>query len=191
MRIPFQVEYLGRISMYPSSYKEALFFLKKMQENNMLPILSDGYPAGNMGFLEGGNLYVTQSMRPKEKLSKEIFIQIKDFSLEEKKVYYYSFSSSIVPTSDTPLYWLFLVENFSYLKCSILLHGHSFPHRGSFPISFKEAKNSLEEYFIMKELIKSHPPSFLYIRKNHGFFLLEKDFPSLKRNWERYLSYFL
>ena len=158
--------------------------LKILGEVGCAPVGGDGGRAGNVALRTKGGLIVSRSNRSNLVLKREDFVEIVGFSRAKWEVCYLSMREDIIPTSDTPLYWLALVEMSRKMRWShcpqVAIHGHALEMEEAaaklgIPISRKETEFSTpEDYEAFSELLSSHPyPEHkIFIRKGHGFFIL-------------------
>lgn len=162
--------------------------LNLLEKHGAAPILPDGKVGGNAAFLsdENGILFVSQSGKyPGAEVKPENFCAVNNFDRINWEASYFTQSdNSIRPSSDTPLLWASIVESsekYSWLKKpKVALHGHAISDEKSaeelnLPISPIETLFSTPEDLIELEKLFSvypYPQHHIYIRKNHGFFLL-------------------
>lgn len=111
------------------------------------------------------------------------FVIVKSFDTKAWSCQYYSTEATVIPTSDTPLYFTtFNAHSKLDWKCrpTYLLHGHAFAteeeaEKLGFPISSKETLYSTpEDAQELFDLMRKHPfpEDQVYIRKGHGFILI-------------------
>ena len=149
------------------------------------PILADGKVGGNGCIVLDSGIVVTKSGKMKDAgHNPEDFVHVSSFSDSTWCCDYHSINSSILPTSDTPLYWKCLIEApglFNWAKCpKVSIHGHFLPSqeiltRLRIPIADVETVFSTrEDADAMMELLCTYPyPEYkIFVRRGHGFFVL-------------------
>lgn len=169
--------------------------LSEMEESGAAPVAPDGKIGGNGAILieskigDGGfDLVVSRSGKEAGcKLTEEDFVLVTKFCKEKWSVSYESIIGENQPTSDCPLLWWALKEapklyNWkSQPKCA--LHGHAIADKETaqklgFPCSEKETLfSTLEDVEALDSLFEKfpYPDNHVYIRQNHGFFLLAEN----------------
>lgn len=156
------------------------------EKNGAAPVLEDGRVAGNGAFLcQDGTLIVSKSGRiAGTKYTAEEFVRVSGF---DEKTWTATFNSSglnVKPSSDTPLLYFSLKEapiKFQWTKHpKFVLHGHSCSSaeeasRFGIPCSDQATLcGTPEDLEQLSDLLKKYPypENKLFVRRNHGFFLL-------------------
>ena len=182
-RVKFRLEWRGLLAN-DIDWSGLSKSLRILGEIGCAPVGGDGGRAGNVALRTKEGLIVSRSNRDNLVLKQEDFVEIVDFSRAEWKVRYRSMRQEIIPTSDTPLYWLALIEmphKMGWSHCpQVAIHGHALEMEDAatklgIPISRKETEFSTpEDYEALSELLSSYPypENKIFIRKGHGFFIL-------------------
>lgn len=164
--------------------------LKLSEESGAAPVLPDGKIGGNGArLLDDGSMLVSRSGREAETdFTARDFVRVVAFDAAEWRASFDSADPSVKPSSDTPLLWRALVTAPSTCRAwksapsrpTFVLHGHSCASeeealaRG-LPCSPKETLFSTPaDTEALAEIFETHPwPDHnVFVRKNHGFFLL-------------------
>lgn len=114
------------------------------------------------------------------------FCLISDFDKETWSCKYYSESADIKPSSDTPMHYCLLKE---VDGAEAALHGHAIQDEESaralnVPCSTEETLFSTPaDTKAMFDLLKRYPypKDQIFVRKNHGFYILGKDLGECER----------
>ena len=168
--------------------------LMEMEACGAAPLLPDGKVAGNGAFISSQRSGVFVSRSGKEKGARcgpEDFVLLHHFDAKAWKAEFSSYSGHH-PSSDSPLLWSSLhmtSERYGWVEQPrVALHGHALADEESamrlgIPISSEETLFSTrEDLESLESLFCKHPyPSTqIYIRKNHGFFLLAPSLDAAK-----------
>ncbi|CAB9510496.1 Importin-beta N-terminal domain [Seminavis robusta] len=195
VRVKFQVEISDTC---PPPFQEEWIplaaALTVSEELGAAPATPSGLVCGNGAILssnDNGKLSIVVSKSGRvagPKLSKADFVRVLQFdSTAWKATYGGCGESTSKPSSDTPLLWNALVvapQKFHWtLKPQFILHGHSCASqedadRLNVPCSPTETLFSTPaDLNALMDLLEQHPyPKHqIFIRKNHGFFLLAQD----------------
>lgn len=170
---------------------ELTTLLARVQALGWCPVLSDGFCAGNAALsLGGGALLVSPSGRLPVSLPEEspkAWVEVVEFDPRGWSVSYRSTPAHAMPTSDAPLHWTALVEaplRFGWGSLPrVALHGHALAREDAalklgLPLSPRVTETSTPaDREALLELLGRYPyPEHdVYVRREHGFFLLASD----------------
>lgn len=169
-------------------FDEMSFALEKIQELGCLPVLSDGFLAGNIAMRWQDRLFVSRSGRSPGAITATDFVEVVYFNRMTWQATYYSADENIKPTSDTPLHWAALMEAstlFAWANTpNVSIHGHALEtekeaKQMNIPISPIETEFSTPtDRKALLDLMQKYPyPDYpIYVRRGHGFFLLANHF---------------
>ena len=170
--------------------------LVMLEQDGAAPVLPDGKVGGNGAMLlsvgdseheNGGDFVLVVSKsgkKPGERLGVDEFCVVDNFDSDSWSAHYSSSRDDYKPSSDTPLLWESLMEGqrkYSWRKSPrVALHGHALADeetaaRLNIPISSEETLFSTpEDVTALEGLFREnpYPEQKLFLRKNHGFFLL-------------------
>ena len=166
-------------------YVDALY---EMERGGAAPVMYDGKVGGNGSCIlsiDGKPLLIvskTGKLAGKMNIHNDLCI-VESFNTKTWTAEYYSASESIRPTSDCPMHnaALHLNKKFKWAKYpTAALHGHALEteekaFRAHIPCSKEETLFSTPpDTEALLGLIKSYPypENKIYVRKNHGFFIL-------------------
>lgn len=208
-RVKFELQLLPFSTKIRETYFSATEELAKLgaslstlEKHGAAPILPDGKVGGNGAILfsdeNGENLFVSKSGKVcGEDVLPEHFCAINKFERDKWKASFYSPCNSNKPSSDTPLLWTSIMEANKRFpnwesQPKVALHGHAIADQKAadelnLPISIKETLFSTpEDLDELERLFEQYPyPKHqIYIRKNHGFFLLADSIAEAVRIYE-------
>jgi hypothetical protein len=205
-RIRFQTNHIGHyVCQHENKWKPLAEALKLSEESGAAPVLPDGKIGGNGAILlsssnnEKGGILVSRSGRlANTDFDASDFVKVTRFDAESWTADFYAQDDSIFPSSDTPLLWTALKvapTRFQWKQQPrFILHGHSCAtqeeadQRG-IPCSPVETLFSTPpDLKALLDLFHSYPyPQHqVYVRKNHGFFLLAQDQDEAIRVFDQY-----
>lgn len=200
-RIKFRLKRLQNEGYHYRSWYELANVIHQLDPYGCFPVLDDGKICGNIAIISDRGLIVSRSGRnSSQESSEEDFVKILDFDPVAWKATYLSVNEEVYPTSDTPLYWAALVEMPNQMALSmkpkVALHGHAFQteeaaEKLNLPISKKETCLATpDDRQALVELLEKYPyPTHkIFIRKGHGFFILEENLTKLSHLAEEIFS---
>mmetsp|Transcript_19446 Transcript_19446/g.29231 ORF Transcript_19446/g.29231 Transcript_19446/m.29231 type:complete len:276 (+) Transcript_19446:65-892(+) len=212
-RVKFQVERIDDVTLpQPEEWKPLARALETSEALGAAPVCPrEGFVFGNGAVLcsNGDSVIVSKSGRcAGVEFTKSQFVRVVNFDNNTWKATYGGIikeesaagDAQIKPSSDTPLLWNALVvapKKFSWkLKPKFVLHGHSCASKEEadakgFPCSTHETLFSTpEDLKALMDLFKEnpYPKHQVYVRKNHGFFLLSQDEREACRIFEEKLA---
>ena len=213
-RVRFQCKWRGQLS---SLYKENpeledhIKFLQnnmadglwEMEQTGAAPILPDGKVGGNAAIKfmvkDKGYLLVSKSGKEAHKRMMDVdFCVVTDFSFDSWSCEYLACDETVVPTSDTPMhaYVLNATKELNWTEQPMAtLHGHALEteeeaKRCGLPISDEETVCSTpEDSAALLKLLKqyAYPEHKVFIRKNHGFILLDNSITDVNTTFKEKL----
>lgn len=161
------------------------------EQNGFAPIAPDGRIGGNgaIAVTMSGKEYVLVSKSgklPGQMNHQSDFCLVSNFEKETWSCEYYSSDENIKPTSDTPMHYCLLKD---VEGAAAALHGHAIQDEESarqlnVPCSTEETLFSTPaDTKAMFDLLKQHPfpDDKIFVRKNHGFYILGKDLKECKQ----------
>ena len=187
-RVKFHLNYLKGVIKEYAFCQEMAHGLELLEDMGLTPPLPDGKRCGNIAYRIPDGMIVSKSGRTTKKLKMNDFVKIIDFDKTLWQAKYISDSPFIKPSSDTPLYWMALVEAPLIMKWKkspkVALHAHAFAtdkaaKKLNAPISQTRTDLSTpEDQNALFELLKAYPypHNKFYIRRDHGFFVLGETF---------------
>jgi len=186
-RVKFECERVGAgQALEEAEWVPLAQALQLSEDLGAAPVCADGRVGGNGALLcADGSVVVSKSGRfAGKKFGPEDFVRVLEFDCNSWTATFASPDSDAKPSSDTPILWAALVEapkEFGWSSVpSFVLHGHSLAsedeaHALNLPCSPKETLFSTpDDRRALMDLIGQHPyPKHnIFIRKNHGFFML-------------------
>lgn len=212
-RVKFQVKVVADVtSPQDDEWKPLARALETSESLGAAPVCPrEGFVFGNGAVLcsDGASVVVSKSGRcAGTKFTKSQFVRVLNFDNNTWKATYGGVDdkdinagiASIKPSSDTPLLWNALVvapKKFSWkLEPQFVLHGHSCASKAEadakgYPCSTNETLFSTpEDLKALMDLFREHPyPKHqVYVRKNHGFFLLSQNEQEACRIFEEQIA---
>ncbi len=178
---------LLRETLAQSRFHSVVDALYEMEQGGAAPVCEDGKVGGNGACLIplGDKTLVIVSKTGKYSGRMDIhrdFCLVENFDKESWAAEFYSESSSVRPTSDSPLHYtvLHLQKQLQWMQYpTATLHGHALEtaekaEKADIPCSHEETLFSTPgDSQALVDLMKKYPyPKYkIYIRKNHGFFI--------------------
>lgn len=157
-----------------------------MEAAGCCPVLDDGLAAGNGAMRTDGELLVTRSGRLPGECSASDVVHLEHFDSNAWSATYRPRNASHRPTSDSPLYWLALMEAPQLFEWTatptVALHGHVLETERAaralqVPISLERTEFSTPpDREALRALMGAapFPEHTVWIRRGHGFFILER-----------------
>lgn len=182
-RIKFKLKRVGQWQCDELHWIQLTRTLQELEKAGCSPVVGNGR-VGNIAISVDDGLIVSKSNRPPGKLGPENFVKIVNFDPISWSATYMSLQDEIEPTSDTPLYWLALIEMPHKLRLHTppraAIHGHELgaeevAFKLNIPISKRETEFSTpKDREALEDLLSQYPypTNKIYIRKGHGFFIL-------------------
>jgi hypothetical protein len=191
-RIKFDLSYVGSWTCPDEIWRPMAEAIECFVKLGCLPVMSDGTYAGNLGVRTAEGIVVSRSCRGKDKSQAGDFVLVTDFDRKNWKVSYQSISADVAPTSDTPLYWMSLVDLSARgiwpKSPGAAVHGHGWcsvamARRFAAPMTAAPTQFSTrQDSEVMEKLFIDNvfPTHHFYIRNGHGFFAVEKNLSDLQ-----------
>ena len=187
-RVKFKVEWSAGDPPSEEEWRPLAKTLTMSEQLGAAPILPDGLIGGNGAVLSGSSIVVSRSGRTAHTpFTQAHFVRVVRFNCQDWKATYQCPAETAKPSSDTPLLWHALqVAPVLYgwtKRPQFVLHGHSCATeeeaaaRG-IPCSTNETLFSTpDDLKALMDLLQrySYPEHQVYVRKNHGFFLLAEN----------------
>lgn len=180
-RIKFDAVWTGVVDLSPWSHELQLlsWLLRRLEEMNAAPVLPDGLVGGNGAWRVSPTLLlVTPSGKKKgHVLREEDFVLVTHFDDKLWRCEYRSSSSRVRPSSDTPLLWM---ASLLKKKLPWIVHGHGLHSEDdalalACPISSEETLFSTpQDANALLTLARNYCNENLFLRRGHGFFLMEQ-----------------